>query len=166
MKLTILALVTLLLLGYSSAFAQTTYSFGFLSYDQKTQYCDYEVLTVNPPYAAGTHEIAKPCHVGNNGLMVGVEANISAGPPITGTVYALADSSYDAYYYSANGYPFLWLTTLQAATPEQLETGGPFGWAFYYTIGDGVEYLGNYGFLTTHLGGRGESKTTFYNIVR
>src|SRR5258707_610409 len=53
-KLFRFAVLALLVLGCSAAFAQN-YSFGFQSYDGSIQYCDYETLTVSAPYAAGTH---------------------------------------------------------------------------------------------------------------
>ena len=45
MKLKSLAIITLLVLGCSAAFAQT-YSFGFLSASGVNEYCNYETFTV------------------------------------------------------------------------------------------------------------------------
>jgi len=156
MKPRSLAIVTLLLLVCSAAFGQKTYSLGFLSYDQKTQYCDYEVLTVNPPNAGGVHNIQNSCEF-YNGAMVGLQAKIAtdSGAPVTGMVYIMADNSIDAQI-DGGGYcgcVLLYVTKTTPATPTQLKAGGPFGWAFYFTLGDGSDYLGNYGFLTRQLGG-------------
>jgi hypothetical protein len=166
LRLKSLAVIALLLLGCSAAFGQKTYSLGFLSYDQKTQYCDYEVLTVNASNVVGVHNMyTNDCGVDpENGVMVGVQANISAGSgvPVTGAVVTLGDNSGDAFISSGGGFAcgcaFLYVTKLVPATPQQLKDGGPFGWAFYYTFG-GEAFLGNYGFLTKQLGG--DSKTAF-----
>jgi hypothetical protein len=151
-----LVVITLLVLGCGAAFGQKTYSLGFLSYDQKTQYCDYEVLTVTPPNAGGVHNIQDACEF-YNGPMVGVQAKIApkSGAPVTGTVYIMADNSIDAMAAGAGdcGCVLLYVTKTVPATPQQLQAGGPFGWAFYFTLGDGSDYLGNYGFLTKELGG-------------
>jgi hypothetical protein len=165
-----LATIALLVLGGSAAFGQAkaaTYNLGFLSYDQKTQYCDYEQLTVTAPTAVGVHNIQAPdCSVEDqNGVMVGVQVTIPATStlPVTGSVYALADNTGDAYIGSGGGFAcgcaFLYLTKLMPATPEQLQNGGPYGWAFYYTFG-GEQFLGSYGFLTKTLGSTDE-KTSF-----
>jgi hypothetical protein len=154
LKLKSLAVITLLVLGCSAAFGQS-YSFGFLSYDQSTQYCDYEVLAVSAPYAAGVHNLNSSCGLPLNAVMVGLatsQLKASSGAPVYGNVYALADSSADAEYIGVSGLQFDFITKLKAATPAQLKAGGPFGWSFYLTFGGGTDYLGNWGFLTTQLG--------------
>jgi hypothetical protein len=168
LKLKSLAVIILLLLGCSAAFGQKTYSLGFLSYDEKTQYCDYEVITVNPPNAFGTHNtVTGNCGVfPENGVMVGVQASIASnsGGTVVGPVVILADNEGDAFISSGGGFAcgctFLYVTKLQPATAQQLKDGGPFGWAFYYTFG-GEGVLGNYGFLTKQLGGPIKTNLSF-----
>jgi len=169
MKVKSLAALTLLLLACGAAFAQKTYSLGFLSYDQKIVYCDYEVITVTPPNALGVHNtVTNNCNVDpENGVMVGVEATIAAnsGAPVTGPVLTLADNEGDAFISGGGGYAcgcvFFYVTKTKAATPAQLKAGGPFGWAFYYAFDYTGEYLGNYGFLTKQLGGNDKTAMSF-----
>jgi hypothetical protein len=168
MRLKSLAFITLLVLGSSAAFGQKTYSLGFLSYDQKTEYCDYEVLTVTPPNVLGVHNTyTNNCGVyPENGVMIGVQAFIASnsGAPVTGPVLTLADNSGDTFISSGGGYAcgcaFLYVTKTVPATQAQLKAGGPFGWAFYYTFG-GEGFLGNYGFLTKQLGGTDKTALSF-----
>ena len=145
MKLKSLAVITLLVLGCSAAFAQN-YSFGFESYDGTIQYCDYETLSVTAPYAAGTHVLTS-CQLPLNGLMVGLKTFIpvSTGAPVTGTVYALADSTADAQYLGVSGEQLDWVTKLVAVNTHNPK----WGWSFYITFGGGSDYLGNYGYLTS-----------------
>jgi hypothetical protein len=171
LKLTSVSIIALLLLGCSAVFAQNTGSLGFLSYDQKTQYCDFETLTVTPPFAAGVHNLAG-CASGasGNGVMVGVETNqltASSGSRVTGKAYALADNSVEVGYNGgfACGCAVLYITKLQAATPAQLKAGTPFSWEIYYSFYPGFEYLATYGFLTKQLGGSDPNSATF-NAVR
>lgn len=164
-----LAVITLLVLVSSAAFAQKTYSLGFLSYDQKTVYCDYEVLTVTPPNVLGIHNtVTNNCNVDpENGVMVGIEATIAtaANTPVTGPVLILADNEGDAFISGGGGFAcgctFLYVTKTTAATPAQLKAGRPFGWAFYYAFDYSEEYLGNYGFLTKQLGGDDKTAMSF-----
>lgn len=167
MKLKSLAVIALVVLGCSTAFGQKTYSLGFLSYDQTTQYCDYEVLTVKPPFAAGVHNLAG-CVPGNSGdgVMVGVATtNLSAGSgsPVIGNAYAFADNAPEVGYNGgfACHCAVLYITKLQPTTPK---VGGPYGWALYYSIYPGAEYLGTYGFLTKRLGNSNPNYATF-NVV-
>ena len=159
MKLKSLAVITLLVLGCSAAFAQN-YSFGFMSYDGSTQFCDYETLSVSAPYAAGTHVLTS-CQLPLNGVMVGLRTiiPISTGAPVTGTVYALADSTFDAQYIGVSGAQLDWVTKLVAVNPRNPK----WGWSFYITFGGGSDYLGNYGYLTSMSAAKanGGTKTSF-----
>ena len=162
------AVITLLVLGCSAAFGQ---SLGFLSYDKKTQYCDYEVLTVKAPFAAGVHNL-QGCPGGSsgNGVMVGVattELTSASGSPVTGKAYAFADNAVEVGYNGgfACGCAVLYITKLKAAMPAELKAGDPFGWELYYSIYPGFEYFGTYGFLTKKLGGPNPNAAT-YNVVR
>lgn len=170
MRLKSLVVITLLVTGCTAAFAQKTGSFGFLSYDQQTQYCDYEVLTLTPPFAAGVHNLAG-CAPGDsgNGVMVGVATSPltpASGSPATGQTYAFADNSVEVGYNGgfACGCAVLYVTKLQASTPSQMKAGS-IGWAIYYSFDPGSEFLATYGFLTKQLGG-GNPDNASFNAVR
>jgi len=172
-RLKTLMTLALVVLVCSAAFGQKTYSLGFLSYDQKTLYCDYEVVTVTPPNALGVHNtVNNNCGVDpENGVMVGVQATIASnsGAPVTGPVVTLSDNEGDAFISGGGGFAcgctFLYVTKLKPATAGELKAGGPFGWAFYYTFG-GTGYLGNYGFLTKQLGGTDKTALSFGDYLR
>lgn len=166
LKLTCLAVITLLVLGFSSsaAFAQSgSFALGFLSYTGGTQYCDYEEINYSDPYAAGIHDGVDVCGFSANGAQVGFKGTIpkTAGPPVPGTDFQLADSSFDAFAEGFTGCQIDWVTLTKAS---KVNLNKPkYGWAFYYTCGGGIDYLGNYGFLTTQLGARdhnGVAKST------
>jgi hypothetical protein len=151
LKLKSLAIITLLVLGCSAAFGQS-FSLGFLSYTGGIQYCDYEVINASDPYAAGTHDLKDVCGFPLNGVMVGFKTIIpfSTGAPVTGGVYALADSTFDAQYLGVSGCQIDWVTKTVAS---KVNLKFPhYGWSFYFTCGGGGDYLGNWGFLTTQLG--------------
>jgi len=161
-------LSALLLFGCGSALAQKTYSLGFLSYDQKTQFCDYEVISVSNQLAAGTHNL-QDCPTGSsgNGIMVGVQtANLkpTSGSPVTGKAYAFADNAAEVGYNGgfACGCAVLYITK---TVPTPVQSGGPYGWALYFSIYPGEEFLGTYGFLTKQLGGSDPNQATF-NVIR
>lgn len=145
MKLKSLAVITLLILGCSSAFAGT-FSLGFMDYSGSTTFCDYETVTTHSPYAGGVHNFSV-CGLAANGAMVGFFMNIprSNNAPVKGNVLALADNSFDAQYQFYTGCQIDWVTKLKPNNPN-------FGWSFYFTCGGGGDYLGNFGFLTTTLG--------------
>lgn len=168
MKLTSLALITLLVLCCGSAFAASgTFSLGFLSYDQSTQYCDYETVAYNDPFAAGIHNLTAVCGLPYDAAMIGFKISIppSTGQPVTGAGYGLADQVFDAEFEAFSGLQAVWVTHTKAATKGQLKKGAPFGWSFYFDAGgNGTDYLGNYGFLTTALGAahqNGAPKSSF-----
>jgi hypothetical protein len=169
-RLKTLAVIFLLFLGCSAAFGQT-YSLGFLSYDQKTQYCDYEVVTVTTPFATGVHHL-DDCFVGiedniTKAVMVGVmtaKIPASSGSPVTGSAVTLADNSIEAGNFSGPcGCVVLYITKLQAATAEQIQAGTPYGWEIYYSYEPGLEFLGAYGFLTKELGGPNPNAASYYS---
>ena len=163
MKLKSLAVITLLVLGCSAAFGQS-FSLGFLSYTGGLQFCDYEVVTVAAPYAVGTHNLTTGCGFPIDGVMVGFKNNISrlTGIPVTGAIIELADNTFDAEYLAFTGCQIDWITKTTAMAPINPK----FGWEFLFTCGGGGEYLGNFGFLTTHLGPvaqqAGATKSSFH----
>lgn len=158
MKLKSLAIITLLVLGCSAAFAQSgSFSLGFLSYTGGIQYCDYEVISYNVPYAAGTHDLKTVCGFPLDGVMVGLKTIIPfpTGAPVTGGVFALADNTFDAQYLGVSGCQIDWVTKTVAS---KVHLNNPhYGWSFYFTCGGGGAYLGNWGFLTTTLGARNQN---------
>jgi hypothetical protein len=159
-KLFRFAVLALLVLGCSAAFAQN-YSFGFQSYDGSIQYCDYETLTVSAPYAAGTHVLTS-CGLPLNGVMVGLKTTIplATGQPVTGVVYALADSVFDAQYIGVSGLQADWVTKLVPKANHNPK----FGWSFYFTFGGGSDYLGNWGYLTP-MGAKSTTNKTSYGAA-
>jgi hypothetical protein len=152
LKLTSLAVITLLVLGCSSAFAASgSFSWGFLSYTGGLQYCDYEVLSYSDPFIAGTHNLTTGCGFPIDGVMVGIKGTIpvSTGLPVTGAIYELADNTFDATYEAFSGCQIDWITKNK---PQGSKKKPKFGWEFFFTCGGGGDYLGNYGYLTAHLG--------------
>ena len=163
MKLKSLAVITLLVLGCSAAFGQS-FSLGFLGFNG-TQYCDYEVINVSAPYAAGTHNLTSVCGLAMDGVMVGLKAYIplTSGATVVGNVIELADNTFDAEYQAFTGCQIDWVTKTTAS-----RLLFHYGWAFYYGCTGGGDYLGNYGYLTTQLGAKaqgGGSKTTSYGAA-
>ena len=165
MKLTSLVVITLLVLGCSSAFAASgTFSAGFLSYTGGLQFCDYEVLQFNDPFIGGIHNLTAGCGLPVDGAMAGLKAlTIPPGAqPVQGVVYNLADNTFDAEFLAFTGCQIDWITKTTAMAPINPK----FGWEFLFTCGGGGEYLGNFGFLTTHLGPvaqqAGATKSSFH----
>jgi hypothetical protein len=148
LKLKSLAVITLLVLGCSAAFGQS-FSLGFLSYDPTIQFCDYEVVTVAKPFAAGTHNLTTVCGLANDGVQVGFTGSIpaSAGQPLSGAVIELADNTFDAQYSAFSGCQINWVTKDKAST-----TLFKYGWSFYFGCAGGEDYLGNFGYLSSTLG--------------
>lgn len=164
MKLTSLVVITLLVLGCSSAFAASgTFSAGFLSYTGGLQYCDYEVLQFNDPFIGGIHNLTAGCGLPIDGAMAGLKAlTIPPGAqPVQGVVYNLADNTFDAEFLAFTGCQIDWQTKTVVMTKHLPK----FGWQFYFTCAGG-DYLGNYGFLTTQLGPiaqqAGATKSSFH----
>jgi len=147
LKLKSLAVITLLVLGCSAAFGQS-FSLGFLGFNG-IQYCDYEVVNVSAPYAAGTHNLTTVCLQPVDAVMVGFKAYIplTSGATVVGNVVELADNTFDASYNAYTGCQIDWVTKTQ---PSKLLFH--YGWAIYYSCFGGTDYLLNYGYLTTQLG--------------
>ncbi len=148
MKLKSLLVIAILVLGCSAAFGQT-YSFGFLSYDPIIQFCDYEVINVSAPYAAGTHNLTTVCGGPLDGVQVGFAATIpqTAAAPVMGPVLELADNTFDAQGEYFTGCQINWVTKTKSNTKLLFH----YGWSFYLSCGGGSSYLGNYGYLTSTL---------------
>jgi hypothetical protein len=162
LKLKSLAVITLLVLGCSAAFGQS-FSLGFLGFNG-TQYCDYEVVNVSAPYAAGTHNLTTVCGLALDGVMVGFKAYIplTSGATVVGNVIEMADNTFDAEYQAFTGCQIDWVTKTKAS-----KLLFHYGWAFYYGCSGGQDYLGNYGYLTTMLGAKQQvgAKTTSFGAA-
>jgi hypothetical protein len=162
LKLKSLAVITLLVLGCSTAFGQS-FSLGFLGYNG-TQYCDYEVVNVSAPYAGGTHNLTSVCGLKADAVMVGFTGYIGfkTGATVVGNVVEMADNTFDASYQSYSGCQIDWVTKTK---PSRLLF--VYGWAIYYSCTPGNEYLLNYGYLTTQLGAKvnGSAKTPSFGTI-
>jgi hypothetical protein len=162
LKLKSLAVITFLVLGCSAAFGQS-FSLGFLGFNG-TQYCDYEVVNVSAPYAAGTHNLTTVCGQPVDAVMVGFKAYIplTSGATVVGNVVEMADNTFDASYNAYTGCQIDWVTKTQ---PSKLLFH--YGWAFYFSCSGGTDYLGNYGYLTTMLGAKQQAgaKTPSFGVV-
>ena len=152
MKLKGLAVLCVLVLGCSAAFAQTSYSFGFLSSSGVNEYCNYETFTVGGGgnfYLQGYDVLSLcPGFNGNNASIAGfgLTPPVAAFVPVAGKSYVYADQLYDAYYGAYTGEQWIGITK---TAPTKLKFGN-YSWAGYVGF-FGYEFLGNYGFLTNTL---------------
>ncbi len=136
-----LAVLTLLLLGCSSAFGQIY--LGFLSNDMTVVYCDYEALYPSGFIASGTH-VNADC-LAPDGAMVGLKTTFpSSFLPLAGTYYAMGDTVIDAYCDCFTGDQALWVTGTQ---PYNIHAP-QFGWEILFNTEDSFyAYLDNWGYL-------------------
>jgi hypothetical protein len=159
LKLKSLAVITLLVLGCSAAFGQS-FTLGFLGYDPVIQYCDYEVVNVAKPFAAGTHNLTTACGLSTDGVQVGFTGALPAGSgPVTGAVIQMADNTFDAQYQSYSGCQIEWVTKSKPSVKLF-----QYGWSFYLSCSGGTDYLGNFGYLTANIPAAGQhaaTKTSF-----
>ena len=168
MKLTTSTVIAALVLSCTAAFGQTTIQLGFLDHDKKTQYCDFEKLTVEKGnVVTGVHLIAPGGFCGGNtGVMAGVVANIPAtsGLPVTGTVATFADNTYDQQqgYMGACGCAEMYVSKLRPSTAAEKQAN-VFGWALYTNFG-GTAALQKFGFTTKQLGNNGENQANTFDF--
>ncbi len=150
MKIKSVAVLVLLVLGCSAAFAQTTYTFGFLSSSGVNEYCNYETFTVGGRdnfYVQG-YDVLSLCPYSPvaaapiNGFAISVPT--AAFSPVNGKAYVYADQLYDAYYGGWTGEQWVGITK---SAPGKVKFGNA-DWAGYVGFA-GYEFLGNYGFLST-----------------
>lgn len=169
MKLKSLAVLVVLVLGCSAAFAQTSYSFGFLSSSAQNEYCNYEQFTVGGGgnfYLQG-YDVLSACPYSKIGgaAIAGFALNVPtvAFAPVNGKAYVYADQIYDAYagYYTGEQ----WIVLTKTA-PTKLKFGN-YAWAGYIGF-FGYEFLGNYGFLSNTIPAAGspasKNKSTVGNL--
>jgi hypothetical protein len=151
-KLKSLAVIVVLVLGCSAAFAQGSYSFGFLSSSGLREYCNYESFTVGGRanfYLQG-YDVLSSCPYSPvsgaaiNGFKINVP--IAAFAPVHGPAYVYADQIYDAYY---GGWTQEQWTVITKLAPGVVQFGHA-DWAGYVGF-FGYEFLGNYGFITSTL---------------
>ncbi len=152
MKLKSLAVIAVLVLGCSAAFAQTSYSFGFLSQSAVNEYCNYETFEVGGGgnfYLQG-YDVLSACPYStiSGAAIAGFKINVpvSAFAPVNGSAYVYADQIYDAYSNAYTGEQWIVITK---TAPTKLKFGNE-SWAGYIGF-FGYEFLGNYGFLSNNL---------------
>jgi hypothetical protein len=155
-----LAIIMLLVVGCSAAFAQT-YSFGFLSASGVNEYCNYESFLTGGRdnfYLQG-YDVLSACPYSPiagasiNGFAITVP--IAAFAPVNGKAYVYADQIYDAYAGAYTGEQWVVITK---TAPGKIQYGKE-TWAGYLGY-FGYEFLGNYGFLTTTIPGAAASHST------
>jgi hypothetical protein len=143
LKLKMLVVVTLLVLGCSAGFAQT--SLGFLGYNPVIEYCNYETMTISGFYLQG-YDVLSSCPYSpvSGASIEGFAINVpkSASAPVTGSAYVYADQLYDAYSNAFTGEQWAVITKTKPST-KLFE----YGWAGYVGFA-GYEFLGNYGYLS------------------
>jgi hypothetical protein len=161
LKLKSLAVITLLVLGCSAAFAQGSFTLGFTSAGDLFLYCNYEQIVYggsNNFYMQGIDNIQSACFSENQATVEGVKVSIAAldgAPVLTGPAYAYADNIYDAFggYFTGDQ----WFVITQTRPSKLLRH---WGWAGYVGF-DGYEFLGNYGYLSASIpGASGNKKPT------
>jgi len=152
LKLKSLAVITLLVLGCSAAFAQGSATLGFTSAGDLGIYCNFEEIQwggYNNFYFQGVDDITDACFAEfGNATVEGVKVSIAAidgAPVLTGPAYAYADNIYDAFSGYFTGAQ--WFVITQTKPSKLLKH---YGWVGYLGI-DGYEFFGNYGYLTSEL---------------
>ena len=160
MKLKSLAVITLLVLCCSSAFAQGSYSFGFLNYTGGVQYCNYEIVQtggVNNFYMSGM-DVLDACASSANpfatleGFAIKVTSldlgSTGLQPGIIGPGrFIYADAIMDAYAGAYTGEEWI---TITATSVNSKNKAGRWNWDSFLGF-SGNEFLGNFGFLTDKL---------------
>lgn len=166
MKLKSLAIIVLLVVGCSAAFAQTSYSFGFLSSSGVNEYCNYEQFTVGGRanfYLQG-YDVLTMCPsspvagAAINGFAISVP--IAAFAPVHGKAYVYSDQIFDAYYGAWTQEQW---TVITKTAPGAIQFGKA-DWAGYIGF-FGYEFLGNYGFITATLPGSAPSKSLLKSTI-
>jgi hypothetical protein len=144
---TTLVVITLVLLGATSAFAVPPTQLGLLSSDMSEQYCDFLEFKLDGFLASG-YDNNSACDT-PDGSMIGVQASFPPSDlPVTGQVYVFGDSSEDALYDYFTGDQLL----LVIKTVPYNIHAPHFGWEFLFNTYDSFyAYLGNYGYLTANL---------------
>jgi hypothetical protein len=145
-----LAVIALLVLASSAAFAQGTFTFGFLSADAEFEYCNYEFFAtggLDNFYLTG-YDVLDLCPAPANPASpivgFGIQTPVAALAPVNGGgIYVYADAIEDAYF---NAYTGIQLTSLTKTKIGKIRYGN-YGWALYVGFG-AFSFLDNWGFLT------------------
>ncbi len=157
-RFTGLVVITLVLLGCTSAFAVAPTKLGFLSSDMSTLYCNYEEFKtgVDPDgFIAAGYDNLSQCGPYLDGVMIGVPTKLPPSDlPVVGSLYAFADAQIDAY---CNGerpdgcFTGDQLLTITGTVPYNIHAPH-FGWEVLYNTYDSFyAYLDNWGYLTSDL---------------
>ncbi|MFZ0797511.1 MAG: hypothetical protein WAM98_06960, partial [Terriglobales bacterium] len=161
MKLKSLAVLTLLVLGCSAAFAQGSFVLGFTSPGDLELYCNFESAQYggsNNFYFQAVDNLTDACFLPVNATAEGVKVSIAAldgAPVLTGPAYGYADNIYDAEFESYTGDQWFVITQTKPSTRLR-----HFGWVGYVGF-SGLEFLGNYGYLSASIpGAAGDKKPT------
>ena len=141
--------MTLLVLGFSSAFVHAAPS-GPLQFDLEdflgNPFCDYVEFSYGSSLAAGI-DVQSPCLPGlPDGTLMGVVTTVpgSSGLPVTGSIVMLADGGADAFGYSGIQ-PIVLLKTRASLTK--------YGWEELFNVADDPTiYFVGYGYLLKHNG--------------
>jgi hypothetical protein len=161
LKLTGLAVITLLIvLGCSgAAFAQGSAVLGFASAGDEGLYCNFEVIEWGPGsennfYFQGIDDLVDGCFGEVNATVEGNKLSITPGDGSLvngGPTYGYADNIYDAdgLYFSG----FQWYVITQTVPSTRLKH---YGWVGYAGF-SGLEFLGNYGYLSASIPGANKS---------
>jgi len=152
-KLKTLAVITLVVLGYSFASAQATGTYTFWNSAFSLNYCNYLVITYNSGgIVAGYDDLTEPqvgCELIQNSPVVGFVATTGKdGQPAHGKGAVIGDAIYDA---SADAYTGLQWTLWVSDKPNKLCCGshyGPYGWMGVAGTYTGFYFGDNYGYLT------------------
>jgi hypothetical protein len=159
LKLKSLVVITLLALGCGAAFGQGSFVLGFTSAGDFGLYCNYEEVEYGPGsannfYMQGIDNTQDACYAPYNATIEGVKVSISASdgaPVLSGPAYGYADNIYDAF---SGGYTgFQWYVITQTKPSTRLKH---YGWAGYAGF-SGLEFLGNYGYLSASIPGNNKS---------
>ncbi len=154
MKLKSLAVITLVVLGFSFASAQIG-TFSFWNAAQDEVYCDYLIITYNSGgVVAGYENLTDPqeaggCELTENAAAVGFDATTpNGGQPAHGKGIVVGAALYDAEYDSYTGLQWtLWLTGKASKENKNGIFIGPFGWMRVAGAYTGTYFGDNYGYL-------------------
>ena len=158
MKLKSLAVITLLVLGCSAAFAQGSFTLGFTSPGDLFLYCNYEVAQFGGPsnfYFQGIDNLTGACFAATDATIEGVKVSINAndGAPVQGgPAYAYADNLIDAFGQYFTGEQWFVITQTKPSTRLR-----KYGWVGYLGF-SGYEFLDNYGYLSASIPGQSPKK--------
>lgn len=160
MKLKTLAVITFVVFGCSALFGQGSFALGFTSAGDLGEYCNYEIVQYggsNNFYMQGIDDLVDACFYPTNATIEGVKVSVVAAdgsPVLSGPAYAYADMIIDAACECYTGEQ--WFVITQTKPSKLLRH---YGWAGYIGF-SGLEFLGNYGYLTASLPGTEGAKAS------